>query len=220
MCQCVPMCLLHVCQLRPCASALFVSAASLGVCFICVSCVPRCLLHVCQCVPRRLFHVCQLRPYVSASFVSYRDTTKRLTFAPPGQTEMRKDKTHNKYRDTTRRLTSTPLDEMEGNTHGREQYHTLPSRKNRAGEEGRRRTMNQGILEIILHQGRSASPQQRGTQLLYPKHDRETQLIPWHSAVWDAPDTSSLSENWKWDETKVREVRILTPTKYLSFLSL
>jgi hypothetical protein len=31
---------------------------------------------------------------------------------------------------------------------------------------------------------------------------RKTQLIPWPSAAWDAPDTWSLSENWQRDETK------------------
>jgi hypothetical protein len=97
-------------------------------------------------------------------------------------------------------LTFVPLDDMEGNPHGSERYHKRPSRKNRVGEERRRRTTNQGTLDTILHQGPSVSPQQRGTQLLYLRPDRETQLIPWHSAAWDAPDISS-SENWQEDET-------------------
>jgi hypothetical protein len=98
-------------------------------------------------------------------------------------------------------LTFAPLDDMEGNLHGRERYHTHPSRKIKAGQERRRRTTNQSTLDTILHQGRSASPQQRGTQLLYLKHDRKTQLIPWDSAAWDAPDISSLSEIWQRHET-------------------
>ena len=70
-----------------------VSVASRGVCFMCISCVPRCLLHVYQlrpelsascvsvasrgvcftcisCVPRCLLHVYQLSPEVFASRVS------------------------------------------------------------------------------------------------------------------------------------------------------
>ena len=109
--------------------------------------------------------------------------------------------THTKHRDTIRRLIFAPVDDMEGNTHGREQYHTRPSRNNKAGQERRRRTTNQGTLGKILHQDRSASPHQRGIQLLYLKHNRETRLIPWRSAAWDTPDTSSLSGKWKRDET-------------------
>jgi len=139
---------------------------------------------------------------VSASCVSFRDTNNSLTFAPPGQTGMRRDTKHTKYRDTTQRLTFAPLEDMEGNPHGRERHHKHASRKTKAGQVRRRRTTNQGTLDTILHQGCSASTQQRGTQLLFLKHDRKTQLIPWNSAAWDAPGTSSLSENWQRDETK------------------
>jgi hypothetical protein len=87
-------------QLRPKVSASSVSVASLGVCFKCISCVPRCLLKVYQlrpevsassvsvashgvcfkciscvpkcisCVPRCQLQAYQLRPKVSASSVS------------------------------------------------------------------------------------------------------------------------------------------------------
>ena len=80
-------------QLRPKVYASHVSVPSQGVRFTCISCVPRCMLHMYQlrpkvyashvsvasqgvcftcisCVPRCLLHMYQLRPKVSASHVS------------------------------------------------------------------------------------------------------------------------------------------------------